>query len=144
MPYIMNNGINIHYQIEGSGPPLILLHGLFGSIENWYAFGYVEELKKEYKLNSTRVKRNIWHIDNGFMRSTKDKFAYKHPAMFPEKLSEDHIISWSNESDIIFDPMCGSGTTLKMAQENNRNFIGVDISEEYVNIAKERCGIHRQ
>ncbi len=50
MPYIMNNGINIHYQIEGSGPPLILLHGLFGSIENWYAFGYVEELKKEYKL----------------------------------------------------------------------------------------------
>jgi len=63
-----------------------------------------------------------------------------HPAIFPEKLANDHIVSWSNKNDIVFDPMCGSGTTLKMAQVNNRNFIGIDISEEYVNIAKKRCG----
>ena len=61
-----------------------------------------------------------------------------HPAMFPEKLAEDHILSWSNEGDTVLDPMCGSGTTLKMAQKNNRNFIGIEISPEYCKIAEKR------
>ena len=56
-----------------------------------------------------------------------------HNAPFPEQLANDHIISWSNEGDIILDPMCGSGTTCKMAYLNKRNFIGIDISEEYIN-----------
>jgi site-specific DNA-methyltransferase (adenine-specific) len=60
-----------------------------------------------------------------------------HPAMFPEKLAEDHILSWSNEGDLVFDPFTGSGTTGKMAIANNRKFIGCEISEEYVNIAKK-------
>ena len=70
--------------------------------------------------------------------STKDREAFKHPAIFPEKLAEDHILSWSNEGDVVFDPMCGSGTTLKMAKKHKRLFIGCDISEEYVAIAKKR------
>jgi DNA modification methylase len=57
----------------------------------------------------------------------------KHPAPFPEQLAEDHILSWSKETDIVLDPMCGSGTTCKMAWLNKRNFIGIDISEEYIN-----------
>jgi len=65
-------------------------------------------------------------------------FAYKHPAMFPEKLAEDHIRSWSNEGDTILDPMCGSGTTCKMAMLNKRNFIGIEISKEYCQIAENR------
>lgn len=56
-----------------------------------------------------------------------------HPAVFPEQLAEDHIVTWSNKGDIVFDPMCGSGTTCKMAWLNKRNFIGIDISEEYIN-----------
>ena len=64
--------------------------------------------------------------------------SFKHPAQFPEQLAEDHTKSWSNEEDLVFDPMCGSGTTCKMAYLNKRNFIGCDISEEYVSIAKER------
>ena len=72
------------------------------------------------------------------MNSTKDKIAYKHPAIFPEALARDHIISWSNPGDIILDPMCGSGTTLKMAQSLGRQAIGIDISEEYCNIATAR------
>ena len=64
--------------------------------------------------------------------------AFKHPAIFPEHLAEDHILSWSNKNDIVFDPMCGSGTTCKMAYLNQRNYIGCDISQEYVEIAKKR------
>lgn len=60
--------------------------------------------------------------------------------MFPEDLARDQIISWSNEGDLIFDPMCGAGTTLKMAKLNNRNYLGIDIAEEYVEIAKRRVG----
>jgi site-specific DNA-methyltransferase (adenine-specific) len=61
-----------------------------------------------------------------------------HPAIFPEKLAEDHIISRSNEWDIVFDPFMWSWTTAKMAKMNNRKFIGCDISQEYVDIANKR------
>ncbi len=57
---------------------------------------------------------------------------------FPESLAEDHILSWSKEGDVVFDPMVGSGTTPKMAKMNNRNYIGFDINEEYSKIAKIR------
>ena len=59
----------------------------------------------------------------------------QHPAIFPEKLAEDHILSWSDEGDVVLDPMCGSGTTCKMAAMNSRQWIGMDISEEYIAIA---------
>ena len=61
-----------------------------------------------------------------------------HKAVFPEKLAEDHILSWSNEGDTVLDPMCGSGTTLKMAKKNNRNYIGIEISQEYIEIINKR------
>ena len=61
--------------------------------------------------------------------------------MFTEKLAEDHILSWSNEGDIVLDPMCGAGTTCKMAKLNNRKYIGIDYSEEYCEISKERVNI---
>lgn len=90
------------------------------------------------KLNKEKTKTNIWEYAVGLGGTTKDKIAFKHPAVFPEKLAEDHILSWSNDGDVVFDPMCGSGTTCKMAVLNNRKYIGCDISQEYVNIANER------
>ena len=87
----------------------------------------------------TRNKENVWVYEVGYMKTTKDKESYKHPAMFPEQLVQDHILTWSNEGDIILDPMCGAGTTCKMAWLNKRNFIGIDMSEEYINdICKPR------
>lgn len=83
---------------------------------------------KEYK-----IKGNVWFYSTGYQKSTKDKIAFNHPAVFPEQLVLDHILSWSNEGDIVLDCMCGSGTVPKMAWLNNRNFIGVDMSEEYIN-----------
>jgi DNA modification methylase len=86
----------------------------------------------------TRIRDNIWDIDAGYMRSTTDEVAYQHPAIFPEQLAHDHIISWSNPGDTVLDPFAGSGTTLKMAEVLQRNSIGIEISEEYCEIIKER------
>lgn len=90
------------------------------------------EKLKNVKINEYKIKSNIWNCAIG-SGVAKDKIAFKHPAIFPESLIQDHILSWSNENDIILDPMCGSGTTCKMAYLNNRNFIGIDMSEEYIN-----------
>jgi len=81
---------------------------------------------------------NVWEYPVGKGHSTKDLEAFKHPAIFPEGLANDHILSWSNENDIVYDCFMGSGTTAKMALLNNRNFIGSEISKEYCEIAKIR------
>jgi site-specific DNA-methyltransferase (adenine-specific) len=82
------------------------------------------------------IRWNYWLIYN-----QKRGIETKHPAIFPEQLAHDHILSWSNEKNIIFDPMCGSGTTLKMAKLLNRNYIGIDISQEYVDLANQRINL---
>jgi len=61
-----------------------------------------------------------------------------HPAPFPEQLAQDHILSWSNENDLILDPFMGSGTVAKMAKLNKRNYIGFEISQEYCEISQNR------
>jgi len=65
---------------------------------------------------------------------------YNHPAQFPEQLAKDHILSWSNKGDLVFDPFAGSGTTLKMAMLNERNYLGFEISAEYCDLIKSRLG----
>ena len=88
------------------------------------------------KCNAYGVRRNIWTCPPS--TSQRDKLALRHPASFPDKLCGDHIYTWSNKGDIVFDPMCGSGTTCKMAEHLERRWIGIDISEEYCAIARER------
>ena len=83
-------------------------------------------------------RNNIWKYTVGGGFTTKDKIAHKHPAIFPEELAKDHILSWSNEGDIVMDIFAGSGTTLKMAKLNNRKFIGFEISREYCEIIEKR------
>lgn len=82
--------------------------------------------------------RNVWTVPVGGGISAMEKIAYKHPAIMPEKIAENHILSWSNEHDVILDPFMGSGTTGKMALVNNRNFIGIEIVPKYYDIAEER------
>lgn len=98
--------------------------------------GINKKIMKELKKEKTR--NNIWEYAVGLGGSTSDRIAFQHPAIFPEKLARDHIISWTNKGDIVFDPMCGSGTTCKMAYILERKYIGCDISREYVKIAEER------
>lgn len=97
------------------------------------------------KLNYKKIERttekkigNVFFYSVGGGISTKDKIAYNHPAIFPEKLAYDQIKTWSNEKDLIYDPFLGSGTTAKIAHLMNRKWIGSEISEEYVDIAEKR------
>jgi len=92
-------------------------------------------LKPRHIIKTENTKKkitNMWSYGSG------GKSEFNHPAKFPEKLAEDHILSWSNEGDTILDPMAGSGTTLKMAKKNNRNYIGIEISQEYIDIINKR------
>jgi len=93
-------------------------------------------------VSDKRRRGNVWRIDSGYMKTTSDNTAYQHPAIFPEKLANDHIISWSNPGDLVLDPFMGSGTTGKMAALNRRHYIGFDISEEYCEIARKRIAEH--
>jgi site-specific DNA-methyltransferase (adenine-specific) len=90
-----------------------------------------------------KIKGNIWDIPVGGGITTPDKEAYEHPAIFPDKLAKDHIYSWSNEGDVVLDPMCGSGTVPKMAKLLHRNYIGIDISKKYCELAIKRINKHK-
>ena len=90
-----------------------------------------ERTKKTFVLNMERYKDNIW--DCAIAQNKTE-----HPAVFPESLVSDHMLSWSNEGDIIYDPFIGSGTTAIVAKRLNRIYIGSEISKEYCAIAESR------
>ena len=102
--------------------------------------GLSSERSAKGVVRETKLKGNVWEYAVGHSKSTTDKIAFKHPAIFPEKLAADHIISWSNEGDTVFDPFMGSGTTGKMAIRMGRKFIGVEKVAEYYEIARARLG----
>ena len=84
------------------------------------------------------VRGNVWQYSPGYNKSTKDKYAYKHPAIFPEQLVQDHIITWSRPGDTVLDPFAGSGTTLWVAEHFGRDSIGIEISPEYCELIRKR------
>lgn len=78
------------------------------------------------------IRFNVWQIN-------ADKNPYgNHPAVFPEQLAHDHIVTWSNPGDLVLDPMCGSGTTPFIANRLGRKYLGFDVSKNYVEISQER------
>lgn len=89
-------------------------------------------------VGSHGVRFNVWEYDCGGGKTTKDKYAFKHPALMPEKMAFDHIRSWSNPGDMILDPFNGAGTTTKMAAILDRKYCGIDVSEDYCEIARKR------
>jgi site-specific DNA-methyltransferase (adenine-specific) len=84
------------------------------------------------------ARSNVWGYSTGKGKSSTDAIAFEHPAIFPEALALDHILSWSTEGDTVLDPFTGSGTTGKMAVQAGRKFIGIEISREYHRIATAR------
>lgn len=116
--------------IFSKGKPLHA-HLICDKQNKWAGFkDFSGKLKNPVPKFSPRT--NIWKFTTSFNDKTG------HPAVFPEHLANDHIISWSNKHDIVFDPFMGSGTTGKMALLNNRSFIGFEIDKEYFDISKER------
>lgn len=78
-------------------------------------------------------RHNVWKICPE--KSNKNR---KHPAVFPEQLAKDHIISWSNEGDTVLDCFMGSGTTGVACINTNRKFIGIELDPTYFETAKKR------
>lgn len=93
------------------------------------------------------VRTSIWEYSVG-SHIAKEVFTKEHPARMPEQMAEDHILAWSRPGDLVFDPMAGSGTTLKMALLNNRRYLGFEIHKPYYEIAQRRLHLaheqHRQ
>lgn len=109
-----------------------------GRIENMKNWSNKDENQAK-RIRDEDLVRKEYRIDyNNWKISVNDGVKVKHPAKFPEELCERHILSWSNEGDIVYDCFMGSGTTAKMAILNNRNYIGSEISKEYCDIAQER------
>lgn len=160
----------IIYEKAGSGPPhpnryfnafeymFVLSKGkpktvnLLRDKKNKWAgeltYGHVTRREKDGSLTDKGrklvgeygVRTNIWRYANGKGFSTRDAIAYYHPAIFPEKLVQDHILSWSNPGDLVLDPFGGSGTTGKMARLLGRDWLLIEAVEEYCHIAEARIG----
>jgi site-specific DNA-methyltransferase (adenine-specific) len=92
----------------------------------------------------TKLRGNVWKYAVGHHSSTLDQYAFAHPAIFPEALARDHILSWSNEGDIVFDPFAGSGTTGKVALLHDRHFVGIERDPSYHAIAERRIADARK
>ena len=135
--------------IFSKGKPITT--NLISDRQNKYADGkkriYGRERQEDGELIGRRkgnllkpygIRFNIWRYAVGMNKSATDNIAYQHPAIFPEELAQDHILSWSNENDLILDPFMGSGTTGKMATLHNRQFIGIEIEEKYCEMAVKR------
>ena len=88
-------------------------------------------VERKRKVNTEfGMRYNIWRV--------KTEMKPLHPAQFPEELARDHILSWSNPGDVVYDPFMGSGTTAKVAIETGRKYLGSEISSEYWEIAQKR------
>jgi len=83
-------------------------------------------------------RHNVWMINPEQSSGGNVEEWNWHSATFPSKLPHDHIKSWSNEGDIILDPMMGSGTTGVACRNLNRDFIGIEKDESYFKIAENR------
>jgi len=116
-------------------------HGTYSNITRREKDGSLTDKGKK-TVNDFGVRTNIWKYTNGKGFASKESIAHEHPAIFPEKLVEDNIISWSNESDVVLDIFGGSGTTFKMARLLGRKSIYVEKVSEYCKIAKFRLEIN--
>ena len=91
------------------------------------------------KIMKTKPLKNVWDVLVG----GDNKKPQGHPAVFPEQLANDHIVTWSNENDLVFDPFMGSGTTAIMALKNNRQYLGCEVSKKYIDIINKRIDQHQ-
>ena len=99
----------------------------------------MRDITPDFIVNDYKKRDNVWFIKVGSKN-------FNHPAIFPEELANDHILSWSNIGDLVYDPMIGSGTVAKIAIINQRKFIGSEISKEYCEKANKRIKpyLHQQ
>lgn len=87
------------------------------------------------EMNGGKQMKDVW---TGSLTKPSEKVEGKHPTQKPEYLLERIILASTEEGQVILDPFCGSGTTGVEAVKYGRKFIGIDVSEEYMEISKKR------
>lgn len=110
--------------------------GSWGKNTSRQVDGTMVERKKKI-IEEYGQRYNVWTFKTS-KNGQEDEIAYQHPAIFPIQLVKDHIISWSNPGELVFDPFMGSGTTAKAAIQTGRIFLGSEISEEYFELCQKR------
>jgi len=110
--------------------------GSWGKNTSRQVDGTMIERKKKI-IQEYGQRYNVWTYKTS-KNGQEDEIAYKHPAIFPIQLVKDHIISWTNPNDLVYDPFVGSGTTAKAAIQTQRNFLGSELSKEYFEICLKR------
>jgi DNA modification methylase len=93
-------------------------------------------IRPRKKVAEFGLRHNVWDVKTTGQDRTSKK--WPHPAMFPEALATDHILSWSNENDTVLDPFMGSGTTGVACFNTGRKFIGIELDKDYFDIAQDR------
>lgn len=105
--------------------------------------GSLRRNRKLYSAPPLIARNSVWRYTVGYGHTTTDKEAHKqHPALMPEKLVQDLILSFSKPGDLVFDPMAGLATTCKMAMLNGRSYLGFDRDEHYCHDARKRLAKH--
>ena len=94
--------------------------------------------KKKALVHPYGFRSPVWKYPTGKNHTAKEDYAFGHPALMPEKMAEDHILSWSKVGDLVFNPFAGGGTAMKMALLNHRRYLGFEINPDYVKIARRR------
>ena len=106
-----------------------------------YSRGDQKRTKMANPVKKQKIKGNIWSYVVG--KKKEDQQAKGHPAPFPCQLAQDHINSWTNSGDTVLDPMNGSGTTCISALQLGRQYIGIDMSKEYCDLARTRIANYK-
>jgi site-specific DNA-methyltransferase (adenine-specific) len=110
--------------------------GSWGKNTSRQVDGTMVERKKKI-IEEYGQRYNVWTFKTS-KNGQEDEIAYQHPAIFPIQLVKDHIITWTNPGELIFDPFMGSGTTAKAAVQTERSYLGSEISDEYYKICLKR------
>lgn len=113
--------------------------GSWGKNTSRQVDGSMIERKKKI-IEEYGQRYNVWTFKTS-KNGQEDSIAYQHPAIFPIQLVKDHIISWTNQGDLVFDPFMGSGTTAKASIETKRNYLGSEISTEYFELSLKRVNL---
>jgi len=117
----------------------LLVSCLYPGVKKWRGNSKAREASYAVKpVAKYTINKEEKQHENVFVYDVGHNDTTRHNAPFPEKLAADHILSWSNEGDTVFDPFSGSGTTCKMAKELGRHWIGIEINPEYIEISSER------
>ena len=85
-------------------------------------------------INDTKCIGTVWYLPSG----KQDKLKHQHPGTFHDAIPYNMIRAFTEPGDLVLDPMVGSGTTAIAALSLDRHFLGIDISKDYCELARQR------